>query len=109
MSGHREVWANDWRLIRADVCHRYGNRCAYCSAPVGLREGNVDHYLPLALGGDHSAENLRWSCPPCNSAKGAMHPDAWEALKPAPKQEAAPRRVQLLQRIAQRQRPEGLR
>lgn len=104
MSNWKSTFSSDKRLIRADVCARYNSRCAYCNAPVRLRDGTVDHYTPQALGGGDELENLRWACLPCNGAKGPMHPEEWEARKPDPLPDTPPLRVQLLQRIAQRNR-----
>mgnify|MGYP000243359702 CR=1 FL=1 len=95
------------RELRANLCNRYGGRCAYCNTPTGLRSGTVDHYLPEALGGTNSQRNLRWCCWACNQAKGSMHPDEWEAWQPIlrPRVESrADVRVRLLQWIAQRAR-----
>lgn len=104
MSFHKDIFSSDKRLIRQDLCNRYGSRCAYCNRPTGLKDGTIDHYLPQALGGMHDQENLRWACEPCNNRKGDMHPDEWERCKPAPVVDEPSKRLHLLQRIAQRQR-----
>lgn len=91
------------RAMRESVCNRYGGRCAYCRAVVGLRRGTLDHYMPQALGGTNEASNLRWACLPCNAEKADMHPDQWEARKPsAAVKTAAERRLEILARCAPR-------
>lgn len=99
----KRINSHERRLLRENLCNRYGGRCAYCNTPTGLRTGTVDHYLPEALGGTNAGANLRWSCLACNGAKDCMHPDEWEQKR----QELRPwvegradRRVRLLQRIA---------
>jgi len=50
--------------------------CAGCSADISLAY-QVDHILPLALGGSNDRKNLQILCPPCNRRKHAKHPDDW--------------------------------
>jgi len=52
--------------------------CVYCGTspdPVF----HVDHRMPVALGGLSVDDNLQLLCPKCNVAKGATHPDDYEA------------------------------
>ena len=55
------------------ILHRDGFRCAYCGAsPMG--DGiklTLDHIIPVASGGGHTAENLISSCESCNFNKSA--------------------------------------
>jgi 5-methylcytosine-specific restriction endonuclease McrA len=61
------------------VCERDGWRCQLCgvSTPRRLRGTHVDnapemdHIIPLALGGSHTYANVQCSCRRCNSIKGA--------------------------------------
>lgn len=46
------------------------NRCYYCGEPIG-KDFHLDHYLPIAQGGQHSIDNLVVTCPKCNLSKGA--------------------------------------
>ena len=47
-------------------------KCAYCRA--SLRRGyEVDHVVPLVLGGSNGPENLALACAPCNRRKGRSH------------------------------------
>lgn len=64
------------RLSKGIVARLYrlqGGRCMYC--PAELSEAfNVDHYIPLALGGKNEDGNVQLLCPSCNRRKGAKHP-----------------------------------
>lgn len=72
--------------LRRALHDLFDGRCAYCCEPTPMPVGTIDHYLPKALGGTWHPKNLRWCCFPCNNLKSSMHPDKWEAVKPAPKQ-----------------------
>lgn len=52
--------------------------CFICSADI-TGAFHVDHWMPLALGGEHQPQNIRLLCPTCNVRKGAKHPDAFLA------------------------------
>jgi 5-methylcytosine-specific restriction endonuclease McrA len=56
---------------------RYGGVCVYCGAPGK----HVDHFLPIALGGTNTEENLVVACATCNCSKGAKEPFAWMAAR----------------------------
>jgi 5-methylcytosine-specific restriction endonuclease McrA len=47
--------------------------CVYCGGPYE----HSDHIMPLALGGEHSVENLLPLCADCNLSKGARDPWEW--------------------------------
>jgi 5-methylcytosine-specific restriction endonuclease McrA len=53
-------------------------KCAGCRKAVRANF-QLDHVMPLALGGEHSIENAQILCPKCNRSKHAKHPDAWAA------------------------------
>ena len=55
-----------WEL-RAYVRHRDGYRCSYCDAADTRLE--LDHIVPLALGGTNRVGNLITSCRRCNQQK----------------------------------------
>ena len=51
-----------------DVVSLYGDACAHCGGPFE----QLDHFpVPVALGGAHRLENVRPSCVPCNTRRGA--------------------------------------
>lgn len=63
-----------WEVYRRD-----NFTCCYCGrndVPM-----TVDHYLPQALGGETTVDNLRTSCRKCNKRKGDMKPQDWENVK----------------------------
>lgn len=59
---------------RIDFLSIYKNHplCFYCGAPLKLSEVEFDHFIPIAKGGPHVADNIRVSCVTCNRRKGAM-------------------------------------
>lgn len=54
--------------IRDAVLARDGRACVLCGSTDRLA---LDHVYPWSLGGQHTVENLRVLCTPCNAAKGA--------------------------------------
>lgn len=56
------------------VAQRANYRCEYCHAPqlVFNIEFEVDHIIPLALGGPDDWSNLALSCRACNLRKGKL-------------------------------------
>lgn len=48
--------------------------CGYCKRELN-EVFHIDHFVPLAKDGPHSAHNLLLSCPTCNLQKGAKQPD----------------------------------
>jgi hypothetical protein len=93
----------DRRIVRKNLCDKYGGCCAYCDVYVGKR-GTVDHYLPQSLGGTHDFDNLRWACTSCNNLKGDLPPQEWEMNKPSSHRAETKheKRIRLLSGIAQR-------
>lgn len=68
------------RELTSFIYHRDHRRCRYCDRMLRRSEATVDHYRPRHLGGDNDGDNLRLSCHPCNSEKGCMPPEEWEAI-----------------------------
>lgn len=54
-------------------------RCLYCGERVGrsYRRPHIDHFVPLARGGDNDRTNLCIACAECNQAKHAKMPWEW--------------------------------
>lgn len=71
------------KKYRASVLEAADYTCFYCSQKCvpGLME--IDHYIPLDLGGSTEVENLRASCKPCNARKRNRMPapELLESLK----------------------------
>lgn len=53
---------------------RQEGRCASCRSPDDLE---IDHRLPIILGGTSDPSNLQLLCRTCNRSKGGKHPDEW--------------------------------
>jgi hypothetical protein len=49
-------------------------KCAICKKSIKNAKYEVDHIMPLALGGSNWPTNLQILCPSCNRSKGAKHP-----------------------------------
>lgn len=59
----------DIKRIYSDQC----GKCACCRKKVG-DVYDVDHIMPLALGGTNWPSNIQILCKKCNNRKGAKHP-----------------------------------
>lgn len=59
------------RLLREAIIGRDKSTCYLCSRHLQLHEVTLDHVIPSAKGGAHTAANLRVACRKCNSGKGA--------------------------------------
>lgn len=59
------------RKVRAEVFRRAAGRCEQCLAALKVGEGEVDHILPVGLGGEPSADNARLLCRSCHKDKTA--------------------------------------
>jgi hypothetical protein len=57
--------------FHARVSERAGHRCEYCRAPEIIFNSNfeVDHIVPVALGGTNDLRNLSLACAACNLYK----------------------------------------
>lgn len=54
------------------------NKCACCKVELTEDTRELDHNMPLTLGGTNYIENLQWLCQFCNSVKSGSHPNDWE-------------------------------
>lgn len=52
--------------------------CASCGS---TEKPEIDHILPIALGGTSEPGNLQILCAPCNRSKGAKHPSDWNGRR----------------------------
>jgi 5-methylcytosine-specific restriction endonuclease McrA len=94
----KRVWEKNWRQRRKlqtaqnggvatlqqwrDRCSLYGNCCAYCGIELGAR-AEMDHVIPVSLGGSGWASNLVPACRSCNAHK---HAKRWQPRLPRPKE-----------------------
>lgn len=75
-SAYSTLTTDEWNAIR----DRFHGLCAYCSAPATA----LDHVVPLAKGGDHTAENVVPACRSCNGSKAAKWLGDWLRETPHP-------------------------
>lgn len=59
-------------IIRLRAAQR--GKCAHCRTKLTKKNTNIDHIMPIVLGGSNFPENLQLLCEPCNKSKGAKHP-----------------------------------
>ena len=59
------------RKIKAQIIARANGKCEKCSAILKTGEGEVDHILPCALGGEATVANGRLLCRVCHVEKTA--------------------------------------
>lgn len=61
------------RDIKAVLMEKQRGKCACCGTDV-KETAQLDHIVPLALGGPHIDSNIQLLCPFCNGSKHARHP-----------------------------------
>lgn len=74
-----KVAANGGSFTIADIeaiLEKQNGHCAACPCDTRLE---IDHILPVVLGGSSDPINLQLLCLPCNRFKGKKHPDVWRA------------------------------
>lgn len=54
---------------RRIIWERYGKTCQMCRQLTDERGFDLDHHIPLEIGGDDSDDNLRPLCRPCHRLK----------------------------------------
>lgn len=59
------------KRVRFEVFTRDAFRCHYCGAAPEMAELQVDHVVPVAMGGTNHIDNLTTACAQCNSGKSA--------------------------------------
>ncbi len=69
--GGKGPQAADLRKLR----WRQNGICPYCFINLGTHDIHLDHWIPLAKGGNNDFDNLRLLHGTCNLKKGARHPD----------------------------------
>lgn len=63
----RPYGRNAWRRLRSTALARDGGRCVECGAPAS----EVDHIVPVSLGGADDIANVRSLCHACHAG---VHP-----------------------------------
>lgn len=80
-TGKRRWSGHDLRdSLKGAIRLRQSHRCAYCGKVA--QNGHIDHVQPRILGGANTADNLVWSCRPCNLAKSDTPVETWLARRP---------------------------
>lgn len=59
------------KINRNAIIQRDNATCYLCKRQLPVWAITLDHVVPLAKGGSHTADNLRVACRSCNSSKGA--------------------------------------
>ena len=59
------------RKVKAQIIARANDKCEKCTAILKTGEGEVDHILPCALGGEATVANGRLLCRICHVEKTA--------------------------------------
>jgi 5-methylcytosine-specific restriction endonuclease McrA len=66
---------------RASLLIAQNYKCANPRCRASIEAGyEIDHIVPLALGGANDISNIQLLCMPCNRSKGAKDPTAWALL-----------------------------
>ena len=79
------------------ILERDGYLCHLCGGLVAPADVEFDHVVPLARGGEHTAENIRVTHGVCNRVKGCRSPRTWSGCATTRRarrrsSDAAPRR-----------------
>ena len=65
--------ANDHKAKdKRQLFHDQEQRCVYCGNRYPYDQLQVDHMIPIALGGQDSIRNAQLACRSCNMSKGTM-------------------------------------
>lgn len=64
------------KRLRYEILSRDGEACCKCGRRPPVVELQVDHVIPVALGGSDEPSNLQTLCKECNSGKSSVPPDA---------------------------------
>lgn len=71
------------RITKADrlqVFDKYGGRCAYCGKKMEIKEMQVDHMIPLRVGGADEMRNYMPACRRCNHYKRGSSMEAFREM-----------------------------
>lgn len=61
------------------TCASPDNLCYWCGCELDKSNRNLDHVMPLSLGGPADPSNEVWACRNCNLRKHNKHPLVWLA------------------------------
>jgi 5-methylcytosine-specific restriction enzyme A len=66
VTAHRKRWP---AKVRKAVWEKFNRACPTCKQPTDERGFELDHLIPLELGGEDAIPNLRPICTPCHRIK----------------------------------------
>jgi 5-methylcytosine-specific restriction endonuclease McrA len=67
-------YSGPWKKVRAEVLLRDDNRCQIRAAGCTQVAVEVDHILPVSMGGEwYELDNLRAACSRCNNGRNMKH------------------------------------
>lgn len=64
------------KRLRFEILRRDEHACQYCGAKAPDVTLQIDHVVPVALGGDDKPTNLVTACKDCNGGKSSIPPDS---------------------------------
>ena len=65
---------------RKIIYEKFNGHCAYCGKEIEYKDMQVDHLIPLRVGGDNDIKNLMPSCRLCNHYKRANSLEGWRKM-----------------------------
>lgn len=66
----RWISSQEGQRIKSKIIKHQCYLCYHCKGPLNIGSAEIDHLVPLALGGSNNISNLYASCRPCNRSKG---------------------------------------
>lgn len=72
---YEKIPKRNLRFSRANIFLRDQHRCQYCAKIFSRSELNLDHVLPVSMGGKTRWDNVVCSCISCNVKKGGRTPE----------------------------------
>lgn len=65
---------------RTLIYNKFNGRCAYCGAKIQQDEMQVDHVIPLRIGGEDVPANMFPACRSCNHYKRGNSLEGWRKM-----------------------------
>ena len=70
---------------REKIYKKTNGKCAYCGCTLPYEKMQIDHVIPLNLGGSDTEENMLAACRSCNHRKGTLTVDKFRhSIEQAP-------------------------
>ena len=70
---------------REKIYNKTNGKCAYCGCTLPYEKMQIDHVIPLNLGGCDTEENMLAACRSCNHRKGTLTVDKFRhSIEQAP-------------------------